>query len=445
MKNLIKRTALTTLLVATCTLGAMAFEDVQTTDWYYESVTQMAEQGYITGDPDGNFRPEDSVTYAEYATMVSKAFLGESLKTEINDAGFIQAVQEEKGFSEADVSYWWTPYVVAVGMDSGWNGTQALSGVQITLNDIEFQVYVTLDKWNTLVSTVDNDMTRYDMIMAIDSLYMYAGLTSYDDIPFTGVGELETARAKYATVYKDYPTNDTNAMNAIARLSEMGILQGNSDGTLNLYSTVTRAEMATMLQRLYQDDVLRKVEYTTVAEVGAYDMTKYTVPADFNLDGILTEDEVQQMLDQLQEEFPQGSYLGDAIFPSDGYLPLGSAGYAWTAENDGIYYESDYLGAGGDCIAWAYYVSDRIFGNLPARKISAGEWVETDVRVGDIIDIGHYNVATTKGEWDATANTYWYTTTDSGSAHEIVWGDQSSKSGLTYKISIGTLITRYPA
>lgn len=172
-------------------------------------------------------------------------------------------------------------------------------------------------------------------------------------------------------------------------------------------------------------------------------MTKYTVPADFNQDGILTEDEVQQMLNQLQAEFPHGSYLGDAIFPSEGHLPVGTPGWRF-ASPDGIYYHSQVLGAGGDCIAWAYYVSDRIFGDLPYRTIDRNQWELEDLRVGDVFycEGSHIN-AIIDTTCPSSPGEERIRTTDSGSAHKVIWGAAPGTKAQHYQ---GTwdVRTRYP-
>lgn len=50
----------------------VSFPDVTITHWAYSYITALAEEGYITGDTDGNFRPEDNITRAELAVVLNR-------------------------------------------------------------------------------------------------------------------------------------------------------------------------------------------------------------------------------------------------------------------------------------------------------------------------------------------------------------------------------------
>ncbi|MDF5721222.1 MAG: S-layer homology domain-containing protein [Rhizonema sp. PD37] len=65
--------SITPLITATPTLAQPTFSDVQGS-WAQSCITQLASNGIISGYPDGSFRPNASVTRAEFAAMVNKAF-----------------------------------------------------------------------------------------------------------------------------------------------------------------------------------------------------------------------------------------------------------------------------------------------------------------------------------------------------------------------------------
>ncbi|MDF5716379.1 MAG: S-layer homology domain-containing protein [Rhizonema sp. NSF051] len=65
--------SITPLIIATPTLAQATFSDVQGS-WAQSCITQLASNGIISGYPDGSFRPNASVTRAEFAAMVNKAF-----------------------------------------------------------------------------------------------------------------------------------------------------------------------------------------------------------------------------------------------------------------------------------------------------------------------------------------------------------------------------------
>ena len=64
------------IVSATDTLDSSAsssFSDVSTNDWYYHYVSSAYKNGYITGYPDGSFRPDDYITRADICTIVSRS------------------------------------------------------------------------------------------------------------------------------------------------------------------------------------------------------------------------------------------------------------------------------------------------------------------------------------------------------------------------------------
>lgn len=66
--------ALTMLLtMALPAAAANRFEDVERADWYYAAVTTMANEGVVSGYPDGTFRPNDTLTQGECLTLVLQA------------------------------------------------------------------------------------------------------------------------------------------------------------------------------------------------------------------------------------------------------------------------------------------------------------------------------------------------------------------------------------
>ena len=50
-----------------------AFSDVPASSWAYDAIASLSGQGYITGYPDGTFKPSNNITRAEFANMLVKA------------------------------------------------------------------------------------------------------------------------------------------------------------------------------------------------------------------------------------------------------------------------------------------------------------------------------------------------------------------------------------
>lgn len=53
--------------------AASSFSDVSEDDWYYYYVSSAYKEGFITGYPDGTFRPNDNITRADICTIVSRS------------------------------------------------------------------------------------------------------------------------------------------------------------------------------------------------------------------------------------------------------------------------------------------------------------------------------------------------------------------------------------
>ena len=75
MKNNVKKVLLSLFIcfLSSLFINAYAFNDMDKTHWAYNYITQLEKDGVVVGYPDGNYRPEQFVTRAEFATMVVKA------------------------------------------------------------------------------------------------------------------------------------------------------------------------------------------------------------------------------------------------------------------------------------------------------------------------------------------------------------------------------------
>ena len=69
----------------------LIFSDVSESDWFYEPVRFLAEQGILQGFPDGSFRPGDSLTQAQLIKLMLRPYMPEE-------------PEEPAG------SGWWMPY-----------------------------------------------------------------------------------------------------------------------------------------------------------------------------------------------------------------------------------------------------------------------------------------------------------------------------------------------
>ncbi len=108
-----------------------SLSDVKPSSWYYDDVTSLVAKGIINGYPDGTFRPEGTITRAEFTKLVIAA-LGSS--------------------SSLDNGKQWPPNVVAV---------TDMYGINIYGSDVA--------EWNKAINRAD--MAQ----IAMDGLFEIAG------------------------------------------------------------------------------------------------------------------------------------------------------------------------------------------------------------------------------------------------------------------------------
>lgn len=75
------------LLAAKLAVTKSSFTDVDSGDWYYTAVNSLAQTGVLNGYEDGTFRPNQSVTRAEFVTALSKCFTLSSGSVPFPDVG----------------------------------------------------------------------------------------------------------------------------------------------------------------------------------------------------------------------------------------------------------------------------------------------------------------------------------------------------------------------
>lgn len=112
MKNRILCTMLALALCLGLAVPAWAagptFTDVPTTHWAYDFVEEAVENGWVAGIGDGKFGPDQSVTYAQFATMLVRAFYEDELAayngaTSPWYAPYCNVIDQQHGFEETAV------------------------------------------------------------------------------------------------------------------------------------------------------------------------------------------------------------------------------------------------------------------------------------------------------------------------------------------------------
>jgi hypothetical protein len=175
------------------------YNDVDGDAWYAGAIRFVNEAGLMRGDPSGAFTPYGFVTRAMLVTILHR------LSGENGSATSF--------FSDVSPTSWYGP---AVGWASSAGITSGVGGTRFAPND-----------------SVSREETAV-------MLYRYAGHKGYD---------LSAGSETNVWLYNDASSIDATAFSAFQWACGAGIMNGDSSGRLRPFDSVTRAELAAMLQR----------------------------------------------------------------------------------------------------------------------------------------------------------------------------------------------------
>jgi hypothetical protein len=187
----------TTTTTSSTSATQVSFTDVSSTYWASSFITELARLTIVEGFPDGTFRPNDVLTKAQFAAVMSKAF--EQTKT-----------RNAIAFRDVSESYW-AYNAIRETYETGWLGVSASNEFAPT-----------------------RSLTRFDVLVTLARVLNYTTTTS-------SVNSI-------LAVYQDAASIPTNYRTSIAALTERGVMVNypNSD-RLELTRTVTRSEVTAFL------------------------------------------------------------------------------------------------------------------------------------------------------------------------------------------------------
>ncbi len=167
---------------------AQRYSDVRTSHWANDVINKLSAQGYISGYPDGTFKPNNNITRAEFATVLVKAYK--------------LPVSAGKAFDDT-TNHWARDYIT----------TAYDAGIAAGYNEHSFGP--------------EDLITREQMAVMIAKAATIEVIAA--EIPFKDSGETSAW-----------------ARDALTAVAQKGIMQGYPDGTFNPRQNATRAE-ATMV------------------------------------------------------------------------------------------------------------------------------------------------------------------------------------------------------
>lgn len=173
---------------------AYAYTDVQETDWFYPTATEMSEKGILTGYEDGSFKPSEVITYAEYITILKRMVTGTD---------------------ERSASGHWAEKSLNYAYEKGWYDYDEIS-VSVCDNPVPRQIAAKLTALAFDIPKTEND----------DGVYW-----------------------RYMQSIKDFDKINGRYAYLVIRGCNNGIFTGDESGCFNPESSLTRAEACAIISR----------------------------------------------------------------------------------------------------------------------------------------------------------------------------------------------------
>ena len=244
-------------------------------------------------------------------------------------------------------SDWWRPYMNVAYANN------LLSGTTVGQN------YAAAGSWNS--SSVNGQISRYDMAQIMYNLSNAQKWESPDSMSLVLTQLL----------IKDFGSIPTNYQMPVAYCYAKGLLTGDENSNFNGSATTTRAQAAVVLCGLNDE----KTQATAPTYTNSNRLANGLVA---------TEENVANLIDDLQASYPNYDQ--------------------WSVNTT---YTSQRLGVGTGSRGFAYMISDKIFGGMPANQIDD----PADLRLGDVISLNNgseYGVVC-----EADEDTFTYVSCDS--------------------------------
>lgn len=172
-----------------------SFSDVTENDWFYQNVTELVHDGMLNGYSDGTFRPDNTITYAEFCTIICRIASGSA---QTSSAGAHWA----KNTMEYALSKSWYDY-----------------------DEISEAIY-------------DSPIPRY-MAVKILALGLDIPKTENDDGVYW----------RYMNEIRDFNSINGRYAYLVIRAYNNGILTGDGGGNFNPDTSLTRAEACAIISR----------------------------------------------------------------------------------------------------------------------------------------------------------------------------------------------------
>lgn len=210
------------------------FADVKKSDWFYDSVKHAYLSGFVTGTSETDFSPYDNMIRGDMAVILTRMF--EKLKQSINA---FARTQLQEGRSVREINFK-TPDECTVSFDDVecddyyYNAIRFMcaNGIMTGVTDKEFDPTAAI--------------TRAEVATIISRTHM--SIVRCLELAFKQ--KITIPRTKH-TSFKDV-VNDDWFYNYVYDTQTLGFMSGDGDGTFAPNRSITRAEGAAVMCRLFK-------------------------------------------------------------------------------------------------------------------------------------------------------------------------------------------------
>nr|WP_300089818.1 S-layer homology domain-containing protein [Sedimentibacter sp.] len=201
-------------LLFTMTANAAAFTDIST-HWAKSYIERVASNGLVTGYKDGTFKPDNNVTVLEALVMISRLYdIDDDLKEKIVEE-YEPSLKEMTNTLYSEWSFEYLSVIIELGVVSE-NGIEDMFAKK----------------------TIFQQATREEIAVLLTKAMMLGdeaqNLKVYT-LPFADAAEISTSARPYIYVMYD-----------------KDILEGDANKNINPSDKITRAEIATLLDKAYK-------------------------------------------------------------------------------------------------------------------------------------------------------------------------------------------------
>lgn len=187
-----------TISAAPAFAASVEFTDVPSSHWAYSSVMEMAERGVVSGVGNNHYAPDNTISYAEFATMITRSFFNDQI-------------------SGGDGSTWYSDFMATAEKVGALAGTKVASDASIA----------------------EGSINRYDMAQVMYNVMVQKGVSAPSDFDNSKIADWASIPANYQS--------------AVSACYSLGALSGtDANGTFSGTSVMTRAQAAVVMDRLLE-------------------------------------------------------------------------------------------------------------------------------------------------------------------------------------------------